>query len=112
SYHTKAMAVDLRSEGRSLEQVREAALSLQCGGVGYYPRSGFVHVDCGPIRRWLRAVSAHSAAFRNRAWNTRRAPSKYMLKATLLMGYHAGHNSADYSDHPIHRHIADLSSCT
>src|SRR3954447_3409288 len=52
SYHTKAMAVDLRSEGRSLEQVREAALSLQCGGVGYYPRSGFVHVDCGPIRRW------------------------------------------------------------
>jgi uncharacterized protein YcbK (DUF882 family) len=52
SYHIKGMAVDLRSEGRSLEQVREAALSLQCGGVGYYPRSSFVHVDCGPIRRW------------------------------------------------------------
>jgi len=52
SYHIKGMAVDLRSERRSLEQVREAALSLQCGGVGYYPRSGFVHVDCGPIRRW------------------------------------------------------------
>jgi uncharacterized protein YcbK (DUF882 family) len=52
SYHTKAMAVDLRSERRSLEQVREAATSLQCGGVGYYPRSGFVHVDCGPIRHW------------------------------------------------------------
>jgi uncharacterized protein YcbK (DUF882 family) len=52
SYHIKGMAVDLRSEGRSLEQVREAALGLQCGGVGYYPRSGFVHVDCGPIRRW------------------------------------------------------------
>ena len=52
SYHTKGMAVDLRSERRSLAQVRDAALSLQCGGVGYYPRSGFVHVDCGPIRRW------------------------------------------------------------
>jgi uncharacterized protein YcbK (DUF882 family) len=52
SYHTKGMAVDLRSERRSLGQVRDAALSLQCGGVGYYPRSGFVHVDCGPIRRW------------------------------------------------------------
>jgi uncharacterized protein YcbK (DUF882 family) len=32
--------------------VRDAALSVQCGGVGYYPRSGFVHVDCGPIRSW------------------------------------------------------------
>ena len=52
SYHTKGMAVDLRSEGRSLTEVRDAAMSLQCGGVGYYPRSGFVHVDCGPIRHW------------------------------------------------------------
>jgi len=52
SYHTKGMAVDLRSERRSLTEVRDAAVSLQCGGVGYYPRSGFVHVDCGPIRHW------------------------------------------------------------
>ena len=52
SYHIKGMAVDLRSERRDLGQVRDAALSLRCGGVGYYPRSGFVHVDCGPIRRW------------------------------------------------------------
>jgi uncharacterized protein YcbK (DUF882 family) len=52
SYHTKAMAVDLRSEGRSLDEVRDAAIRLQCGGVGYYPRSGFVHVDCGPVRYW------------------------------------------------------------
>jgi uncharacterized protein YcbK (DUF882 family) len=52
SYHIKGMAVDLRTEGRSLSQVRDAALSLRCGGVGYYPRSDFVHVDCGPIRRW------------------------------------------------------------
>ncbi len=52
SYHIKGMAVDLRTESRSLGQVRDAALSLQCGGVGYYPRSDFVHVDCGPIRRW------------------------------------------------------------
>lgn len=52
SYHTKGMAVDLRSERRSLSEVRDAAISLQCGGVGYYPRSEFVHVDCGPIRYW------------------------------------------------------------
>jgi uncharacterized protein YcbK (DUF882 family) len=52
SYHTKGMAVDLRSERRSLSEVRDAAISLQCGGVGYYPRSEFIHVDCGPIRYW------------------------------------------------------------
>jgi uncharacterized protein YcbK (DUF882 family) len=53
SYHIKGMAIDLRSERRSLQEVRDAALDLSCGGVGYYPRSGFVHVDCGPVRRWL-----------------------------------------------------------
>jgi len=52
SYHIKGMAIDLRSEGRSIEEIRDAALSLRCGGVGYYPRSGFVHVDCGPVRQW------------------------------------------------------------
>jgi uncharacterized protein YcbK (DUF882 family) len=52
SYHIKGMAVDLRTESRSLDEVRDAALSLRSGGVGYYPRSDFVHVDCGPIRRW------------------------------------------------------------
>ncbi|MBV9860331.1 MAG: DUF882 domain-containing protein [Alphaproteobacteria bacterium] len=52
SYHVHGMAIDLRAERRSLRQVRDAALSLQCGGVGYYPRSNFVHVDCGPVRRW------------------------------------------------------------
>lgn len=53
SYHIKGMAVDLRSAGRSLEQVRNAALSLRSGGVGYYPHSDFVHVDCGPVRHWV-----------------------------------------------------------
>lgn len=52
SYHIKGMAIDLRAERRSLTQVRNAALSLRGGGVGYYPRSDFVHVDVGPVRRW------------------------------------------------------------
>jgi uncharacterized protein YcbK (DUF882 family) len=56
SYHMYGMAVDMRCEGRSLSQVHRAALSLaeQCrlGGVGYYPVSDFVHVDCGPERTW------------------------------------------------------------
>lgn len=52
SYHIKGMAIDLRSERRSLAQVHGAAVSLRGGGVGYYPASDFVHVDCGPIRYW------------------------------------------------------------
>ena len=52
SYHIKGMAIDLRCEHRELSQVRGAALSLQGGGVGYYPHSDFVHVDCGPVRCW------------------------------------------------------------
>jgi uncharacterized protein YcbK (DUF882 family) len=52
SLHMRAMAVDLRIEGRSLSKVRRAAMTLRAGGVGYYPRSGFVHVDTGDIRYW------------------------------------------------------------
>ena len=52
SYHMKGMAIDLRCEGRDLSHVHNAALSMRCGGVGYYPRSDFVHVDCGPVRCW------------------------------------------------------------
>jgi uncharacterized protein YcbK (DUF882 family) len=52
SLHLVGMAVDLRVADRSLPQLRSAAMSLQGGGVGYYPRSDFVHVDTGPIRYW------------------------------------------------------------
>lgn len=52
SYHTRAMAIDIVVPNRSTEQVRDAALNLRRGGVGYYPSSGFVHVDVGPVRRW------------------------------------------------------------
>jgi uncharacterized protein YcbK (DUF882 family) len=52
SYHIKGMAIDLRCEGRDLPYVQRAAASLRGGGVGYYPRSDFVHVDCGPVRYW------------------------------------------------------------
>lgn len=52
SLHLTGEALDLCFENRSLRAVRDVALSLQAGGVGYYPRTGFVHVDVGRPRTW------------------------------------------------------------
>lgn len=52
SQHIVAKAVDLRVDGVPAPVVRDVALSLNAGGVGYYPRSQFVHVDVGPVRKW------------------------------------------------------------
>ncbi len=52
SYHTKGQAMDFHIEGISLSNIRKAALSMRAGGVGYYPRSNFVHIDTGPVRHW------------------------------------------------------------
>jgi uncharacterized protein YcbK (DUF882 family) len=52
SYHVRGMAIDIRLPGRSLRQVQRAALDLARGGVGFYPKPDFVHVDTGPVRRW------------------------------------------------------------
>ncbi len=52
SYHMKGMAVDLRLPGYPLKKLRRAALDLRMGGVGYYPKSNFVHVDSGSVRSW------------------------------------------------------------
>ena len=52
SYHMSGEAIDIRVPGRDLAHVHKAALSLNRGGVGYYPASDFVHVDVGPIRQW------------------------------------------------------------
>ena len=52
SLHVRAMAIDVRIPDRPLPAVRDAALGLRLGGVGYYPASGFVHVDVGRVRVW------------------------------------------------------------
>ncbi len=52
SFHMQAKAVDIALPGRDLKQLNKAALALQVGGVGYYPKSGFIHVDTGPVRHW------------------------------------------------------------
>lgn len=52
SYHMQGKAVDLRLPGVPLKAVRKAALDLRMGGVGYYPKSDFVHIDSGRVRSW------------------------------------------------------------
>lgn len=52
SLHLEGRAVDIRIPGVSLKKVKRAALNLRCGGVGYYPRKGFVHLDSGRFRHW------------------------------------------------------------
>lgn len=52
SQHMEAKAIDIRIPGVSTAKLRDTALSLDAGGVGYYPKSQFVHVDVGPVREW------------------------------------------------------------
>jgi uncharacterized protein YcbK (DUF882 family) len=51
SLHMDGMATDVIVPGRSLEVLRNVALSMKAGGVGYYP-SQFVHIDVGRVRKW------------------------------------------------------------
>jgi uncharacterized protein YcbK (DUF882 family) len=52
SLHLTGRAIDVRLDGRDTRRLRDAALALREGGVGYYGRSNFVHLDTGPFRTW------------------------------------------------------------
>jgi uncharacterized protein YcbK (DUF882 family) len=52
SLHMAGKAVDIRLPGRDLATLRRAALALEAGGVGHYPKVGFIHVDTGRVRAW------------------------------------------------------------
>jgi uncharacterized protein YcbK (DUF882 family) len=52
SLHMKGQAIDIRLANRRLDSLHKTALALRAGGVGYYSRSGFVHLDTGRVRRW------------------------------------------------------------
>ena len=52
SLHMQAEAIDIRLPGIATSEVRDAALQLHRGGVGYYRSSDFVHVDVGRVRQW------------------------------------------------------------
>ena len=50
--HRLSLGRDRSVAGLDLAKLRDAALGLSCGGVGYYPTSDFIHVDVGRVRRW------------------------------------------------------------
>ena len=52
SLHMQGQAIDIRLADVPLAKLRNAALTIERGGVGYYPASDFVHVDTGRVRRW------------------------------------------------------------
>jgi uncharacterized protein YcbK (DUF882 family) len=52
SLHMRGRAVDISVPGIPLATLRRVALGLRYGGVGYYPASGFIHLDSGPARSW------------------------------------------------------------
>lgn len=52
SQHLLGKAIDVRLRGVSTAALRDAAIDLQRGGVGYYEKSDFVHMDTGRVRRW------------------------------------------------------------
>lgn len=67
SQHMEGHAIDLRVPGVTTEQLRNTALSLHAGGVGYYPVSQFVHVDVGPVREWAFGAAPHRVERRSHA---------------------------------------------
>jgi uncharacterized protein YcbK (DUF882 family) len=52
SLHMEGKAIDVRLTGVPLAELRDAALSLRAGGVGFYPSDQFVHIDTGRVRSW------------------------------------------------------------
>ncbi|MYZ50526.1 DUF882 domain-containing protein, partial [Propylenella binzhouense] len=56
SQHTHGRAMDFFIPGVPSSKIRETAMRLQVGGVGYYPTSAsrFVHLDTGSVRHWPR----------------------------------------------------------
>ena len=52
SLHMLGHAIDIRVPGCALDRLHQTALAMKAGGVGYYPKSNFVHVDIGRVRHW------------------------------------------------------------
>lgn len=62
SQHMLAKAIDIRVPGVPTTTLRDTALELHGGGVGYYPVNQFVHIDVGPVRQWSYGIATHAAS--------------------------------------------------
>ena len=52
SLHLSGKAIDFRIPQVGIDKLRETAMNLEYGGVGYYPKAGFIHLDSGSVRFW------------------------------------------------------------
>lgn len=52
SLHMKGQAIDVRFSGGDTDQIQQCALEMRSGGVGYYAKADFVHLDTGEFRTW------------------------------------------------------------
>lgn len=53
SLHLKGQAIDVRLSNTRSRRIRDLAIAMGRGGVGYYPKSDFVHLDTGAVRSWI-----------------------------------------------------------
>lgn len=86
SLHTHGMAMDIRIPGVTTEELKEYALSLGRGGVGYYPQNGFVHVDIGRVRTWVDGVVPSKSKSAKLAGVHKASGKKVAVKAPSLKG--------------------------
>ncbi len=52
SLHMQGKAIDIRLRGVKISKLRDTAIAMKIGGVGYYKRSNFIHLDIGRVRNW------------------------------------------------------------
>ncbi|MBV5318552.1 MAG: DUF882 domain-containing protein [Desulfobulbaceae bacterium] len=52
SLHMQGKAIDIRFPGIDTDQIHQCAVEMKSGGVGYYAKSDFVHLDTGDYRTW------------------------------------------------------------
>ena len=52
SQHLRGKAIDVRLRGTETATLRDTAIAMQRGGVGYYGHKNFIHVDTARVRRW------------------------------------------------------------